>query len=349
MTRRVVSWLVILLVSAAALAAACGCAAPMSPKPPVQFTETIEAKGRKASFDMVLIPGGRLLMGSPTTEKGRRNDEGPQHPVKLRPFYLCVTETTWELFLTYWADTKEVPWLAEHRLRTFSNLDLARIYNVDAVTRASDDSADFRAWRRSMTEPVHQITWEQAAEVCRWLRKKTGRPYRLPSEAEWEHACRGGSRSAYSFGNDAGNLDDYGWFAENAAEIRYPGPQPVAEKRPNAWGLYDMHGNVMEWCHDLFDPRAYEKNAGGRPARDPFGPACPLVPTVRPTPRDAPYHVARGGSCDAPPEALRSAARARELPQWRDHDPREPRSWWWLPQVPVGFRLACDICPRRTP
>lgn len=120
----------------------------------------------------------------------------------------------------------------------------------------------------SSNHPVEGVSWENAVEFCRRLselpeEKKAGRVYRLPTEAEWEYACRAGSKTTYSFGDDEGQLGDYAWFRGNSGGRTHP----VGQKKPNAWGLYDMHGNVWEWCADWFGH--YPKEA----VTDPVGPA----------------------------------------------------------------------------
>jgi formylglycine-generating enzyme required for sulfatase activity len=159
-------------------------------------------------------------------------------------------------------------------------------------------------------------------EYCRWLSAKTGKTYRLPTEAEWEYACRAGTTTPYFFGDDKEKLGDYAWYVENAEK-----PQPVGKKKPNPWGLYDIHGNVAEWCFDHYEKDAYGKHGADRPV-------------VLPTGKEYPY-VARGGSWDDDPEKLRSAARNFSNPEWSVQDPQRPQSIWWHTDATfVGFRVV---------
>ena len=138
-------------------------------------------------------------------------------------------------------------------------------------------------------------------EYCRWLSAKTGKVYRLPTEAEWEYACRAGTTTAYSFGDDPAKIGEYAWYVDNAEK-----PQPVGKKKPNPWGLHDMHGNVSEWCldHYVAGHLQYTREADSR-ARGPS--SCP--------PRKEYPYVARGGSWDDDADRLRSAARLRLEPR----------------------------------
>jgi formylglycine-generating enzyme required for sulfatase activity len=148
--------------------------------------------------------------------------------------------------------------------------------------------------------PVEEVSWEDAVEFCRKLsqlpeEKKAGRVYRLPTEAEWEYACRAGSKTAYSFGASSQSLGDYAWFDGNSGSQTHP----VGEKKPNAWGLYDMHGNVWEWCSDWYGD--YPKGA----VSDPTGP------------REGSARVFRGGGWDFEAALCRSAFRSGFSPSDR--------------------------------
>src|SRR5207253_1251190 len=133
--------------------------------------------------------------------------------------------------------------------------------DADAVTGPTKPYADETFGHgRDGPRPVLCITHHAAMEYCRWLSKKTGKTYRLPTEAEWEYACRAGTTTAYAFGDDPKQLEENGWFAGNSEES----PHPVGQKKPNAWGLHDMHGNAAEWCLDIYEKDAYRKFAADK-------------------------------------------------------------------------------------
>jgi formylglycine-generating enzyme required for sulfatase activity len=178
-------------------------------------------------------------------------------------------------------------------------------------------------------QPAVTMTQYAARQYTKWLSGLSGRTYRLPSEAEWEHACRAGATTAYSFGDDPKQLGDYAWCFDNSEGK----PQNVGQKKPNPWGLYDVHGNVGEWVLDELAEGGYAKFGGKTlAARD------AIVWPTRLFPR-----VIRGGSFDGDPKALRCAARLGSNDKaWHDRDPNEPKSPWWLTEKPargVGFRI----------
>jgi formylglycine-generating enzyme required for sulfatase activity len=301
------------------LSALCGLAAILAAaqaQAPASYTESIP--GTKVSFDMVAIPGGHFTMGSPDTEKSRTPDEGPQHDVELRPFWIARTEVTWD----------------EYDLFAFG-MDLERPSTAqaprpaptgaDAITRPTPPYGDESFGYGKGKQPAINMTWHAAMEYCRWLSAKTGKVYRLPTEAEWEYAARAGTKTAYGFGDDARALGDYAWTRENSSER----PHPVALKKPNAWGLYDMHGNVAEWILDQYDPGYYAKVQAGT-----IGPV--LLPNNHRFP-----HVSRGGSWDDDAKLARSAARRGSTPEWSRRDPQSPKSIWWHTDATfAGFRVV---------
>jgi formylglycine-generating enzyme required for sulfatase activity len=295
-------------------------------KLPKRYTETVTAKdGEKISFDMVLIPGGSFLMGSPVGEAGRQEHEGPQHKVRLDSFYLCPKEATIKLFMAFYRETVSAKrdFIAVEEAKK----DKEEKGDVDVITGPTPVYGDMTMGYEDM-HPAIGITWHNAMTFCRWLSKKTGKKYHLPTEAQWEYACRAGTTSAYSFGDDPKKLGDFGWFEDTADSET----NPVGKKKPNAWGLYDMSGNVREWVHDFYSPTAYKEAAKKTPTVNPKGP------------KTGELHVARGGDYSCSAEELRCAARTFEQDWWRSGDPQIPKSIWWLPEMDfIGFRVACSI------
>ncbi len=296
--------------------------------PPKKYTETIKTKnGEKISFDMVLIPRGSFLMGSPADEAGRQDHEGPQHEVRLEQFYLCTKETTIELFLAYYQETVTAKRDFIETQEAQKNSQQQDEGEVDAITGPTPVYGDMTMGYEE-THPAMGMTWHNAMTFCRWLSKKSGKEYRLPTEAEWEYACRAGTKNAFGIGNNPGGLKDFAWYEANADSET----NPVGKKKPNAWGLYDMSGNVREWVYDFYSPTAYKETAKKSPAVNPKGPKTGKV------------HVARGGDYSSSVEALRSAARAFEEDWWRSGDPQIPKSIWWLPEMDfIGFRVARSV------
>jgi len=190
-------------------------------------------------MNLICIPPGRFTMGSPPTEAATDYDERPRHLVAIsKPFYMSVTEVT------------QAQWQAV----------------------MTENQSSFKGDDR----PVETISWEQADEFCKELTRREGKKYRLPTEAEWEYACRAGSTTTFSFGDSDANLPEYAWFASNSALTTHP----VGTKKPNKFGLHDMHGNVWEWCGDWYDADYYAAS----PDTDPQGPAT------------GEFRVLRGGS-----------------------------------------------------
>jgi formylglycine-generating enzyme required for sulfatase activity len=235
------------------------------------FAEHLQAQTPKEitnsiGMKLVLIPKGTFMMGSPASEKGRQKDE-TQHEVTIRKdYYLGVHEVT----------QSEYQQVMNKNPSNFQG------------EKIKGDSSP---------HPVDQMSWNDAVEFCKRLselpeEKKAGRVYRLPTEAEWEYACRAGSTTAYSFGESSQSLGDYAWFSNNSDDRTHP----VGQKKPNAWGLYDMHGNVFEWCSDWY--AEYPKGA----VSDPAGP------------KEGSSRVGRGGSWSNFAAGCRSAFRIRGNP-----------------------------------
>jgi formylglycine-generating enzyme required for sulfatase activity len=286
------------------------------------YTETIP--NTEVKFDMVPVPGGKFLMGSPESEPGRNADEGPQHEVEIRPFWMGKCEVTWDEYdlFAFSMDIKK----KKAANFNFENQPATEKL-ADAVTRPTAPYADETFGLGRKGQPVLCIFWHAAMEYCHWLSVKTGKVYRLPTEAEWEYACRAGTKSAYSFGDDSAAIDEYAWYFENSMDK----PQPVGKKKPNPWGLHDMHGNVAEWCLDIHDAKFYGKFPSGRPTVGPIN-----APDERKYP-----HVARGGSWEDEAPDLRSAVRRASDKEWSVQDPQRPQSIWWHTDATfVGFRVV---------
>ena len=274
--------------------------------------------GTDVQYALVPIPGGEFVLGSPATEKSRKPDEGPQRRVKIAPFWMGKFEVTWnefELFMYVDAERK-----FKDKLKTDANVDKIS----DAVARPTKPYVEMSFGMGKDGFPAISMTHHAASKYCQWLSAKTGEYYRLPTEAEWEYACRAGSTTAYSFGDDPALLKEHAWYEKNS-DFKY---QKVGRKKPNAWGLYDMHGNVAEWCLDGYEPN-YEK----------FTDAVLDNPWNRGT---KPYpHVARGGSWDDDPDKLRSSARRGSDKSWKQQDPQLPKSIWYLTDAQfLGFRIV---------
>jgi formylglycine-generating enzyme required for sulfatase activity len=317
-----------LLVGAVALALLGALAVPeranlAAPVPPARWpvVEPADHKpysqrvpGSKAAFELAAIPGGTYLMGGHPLEPGHRADESPRRLVRVRPFWMAMTETTWDLYSLFMR-----PGLQPGRARTPDD--------ADALTCPSPPYIDHTFGYGAEGYPAIGISHHAAMEFCRWLSRQTGRAYRLPTEAEWEWACRAGSPAAFSFGRDARALGDYAWFDANSGEK----PHPVGKKKPNAWGLYDMHGNAAEWCLDHYRHDSY--------ARFPRAEVT-LAPVLLPTAARFP-HVLRGGSWADPAGRCRSAVRRGSEARWNRMDPQHPKGIWWLPEGDfVGFRVV---------
>ncbi len=279
-----------------------------------KYTEVLV--GTEVSFEMLPISGGEFLMGSPDNEPGRGDDEGPQHKMKVAPFWMGKCEVTWDEYdiFSYSLDVKR---------RVLTNAAVSdRDKIADAITKPTKPYTDMTFGKGHDGQPAICMTGLAAKTYCEWLSAKTGRFYRLPTEAEWEYACRAGTTTAFSFGDDPAKIDEYAWYLENADEK----PHKVGKKKPNPWGLHDMHGNVCEWCIDQYFADAYKKHS----AENPFF----LVTKEYP-------QVARGGSWEADAAGCRSAAREFSKPEWKIQDPQLPKSrWFHTDALFLGFRVV---------
>ncbi len=270
--------------------------------------------GVSVNFEMKAIPGGEFRMGNHHKADNHNQDEEPVHSVKISPFWMSSKEITWDIY----------------ELFVYQDYDQTKNLGVDAITRPSKPYLDMTFGMGKEGHPAVGMTQYNAIQFCKWLYTRTGVFYRLPTEAEWEYACRAGTQTAFSFGSDTSLLATYAWAKSNSMEKTHP----VGEKKPNPWGLYDMHGNVAEWTLDQYIPNYYSQL--GEQVTDPLAKAGNLYP-----------HSVRGGSFEDGPNALRSAARRGSDPDWKRIDPQIPKSNWWFPEAPfVGIRL---VRPLKTP
>lgn len=288
------------------------CIASLSGQSFKPYEQKIE--GTAVSFAMVPIPAGKFLIGSPASEIERDADEGPQKEIEISAFWMETHEATfaeWDAF--------------------FKDNTLPQSKTIDGVTRPTPQYIDL-TWGmgRDFKHPTNSMSQQAAVMYCKWLYFKTGFFYRLPTEAEWEYACRAGSTTKYPFGNDVSMLKDYAYFRENS-DAKF---HKVASKKPNAWGLYDMLGNLSEWTLDQYEADYYQKS----------GDKDPLNPPVSRYKKSV-----RGGSYVDDPKELRSANRIPSEAKWNQRDPQIPKSRWWLTDAAyVGFRVVRPLAQPST-
>lgn len=288
---------------------------PPATEPGKPYIETIA--GTKVAFAMIPIAAGQFTLGSPEAEPMRHANEGPQREVKVAGFWLSKCETTWDAYDLFWKE-ESLPEAGKPPAPQFP---------ADAVTRPTPPYADETFGHGRDGHPCLGMTHHAAMMYCRWLSKKTGRAYRLPTEAEWEYACRAGSKTAYSFGSGADALGEHAWYKSNSDDTTHP----IGAKKANAWGLHDMHGNVAEWCLDHFTDKDYANWPGAQPLDRPLR-----------VPSDVKFaHVVRGGSWVDSADKCRSAARRGSDKSWFRQDPQRPQSIWWMTDADfVGFRVV---------
>ena len=273
----------------------------------------------ETTLEMIPIPGGTFTMGSPETEENRLDDEGPQHTVRIDPFWMGKFEVTWDQYDT-WGERIDI---LRRDVKGTPPTDVDKL--VDGMTRPTEPYTDMSFGFGKSNYPAICMTQHAARSYCKWLSARTGHYYRLPTEAEWEYAARAGTTTAYSFGDDAGEIDDYA-VSINNSDDQY---DEVGTKKPNPWGLYDMHGNVAEWVLDQYESDNYAPR-DGKVVENPLA-----IPKTE-------YPLAvRGGGWDDDIEMLRSAAREGSSEEWKEQDPQLPQSiWYFTDALGVGFRVV---------
>lgn len=292
----------------------------------------ITIPGSEVSFEMIPVPGGRFKMGSPATEKGRKDDEGPQVEIEIAPFWIGKHEVTWGEYKA-WMDMIDL-FKESNPTKTKPVTDANRVDAVTAPSKLYDPTFTFTNGE-APNLPAVTMSQFAAKQYTKWLSKLTGNVFRLPSEAEWEYAARAGTTTAYWFGDDPKKLGDHEWFIDNSMDKS----QPVGKKKPNPWGLYDMLGSVSEWVLDEYAETGYQPLVGK--------PLTGLTSIRWPT-KTYPRAI-RGGSWETTAEECRAAARiASNDREWTETDPNIPKSPWWFtdgPALSIGFRLVRPLTP----
>ena len=296
------------------------------------FTEMIPGTG--VSFNMIAIPGGTFNMGSPDDEPLRDPDEGPVRQVAVSGFWIAETEVTWDEYLAFFRATGS-------QGRTEGQVGNKK--NVDAISGPTPPwGAPDQGWGKG-SHPAITMTWYAANVYCQWLSKVTGKKYRLPTEAEWEYACRGGTTTSYFFEGDPEDFSSEGFLkklfrpdtARIASRIIYSMNSSSRTEEPyfvkaNPFGLKNMSGNVAEFCLDYYSADAYKADT---------------VQLINPKgPSRGQERVIRGGSFKSDAKDVRSAARDfTRTKAWLVTDPQMPKSiWWYSDCIDVGFRVICE-------
>jgi formylglycine-generating enzyme required for sulfatase activity len=286
------------------------------------------------AFEMIPVPGGIFVMGSPESEEGRSADEGPQFTVEVEPFWMAKTEVTWLEYKTFMKTYDIFKKLSRNGVRVVN--DSNRSDAITVPTPLYDPSHTYEHGDLP-NQPAVTMTQYAAKQYTKWMSGITGVQYRLPSEAEWEYAARAGTKTAYSFGEDADALDEYASFADNSPK----GALPVGSKLPNAFGLHDLHGSVWEWTIDQHTPDGYAAFAGKKMKAS----EAVQWPTTEK------FRCVRGGGWQDSADRLRSAARMASVDDdenWKSEDPNAPLSPWWYTSDParmVGMRLVRSLEP----
>ncbi|MGJ8734920.1 MAG: formylglycine-generating enzyme family protein [Cellulophaga sp.] len=268
------------------------------------YTETIEDK--KIAIDMVAITGGTFLMG--TEDATRKNDEKPSHEIELDDFWIGKYEITWKQYDAFVYE--------EFDKLQYEDSSKIEALGIDGLSGATTPYVDMSFNMGKENHPAVNMTQYAAIMYCKWLTSKTGVFYRLPTEAEWEYACKKGNTDR------AESMNTIAWYTENS-EKKY---QNTGTKTANKLGLHDMLGNVSEWVLDQYSVSYYETS----PQKNPWLKPTKLYP-----------RVLRGGSWKDTADKLCCTSRQTSNPIWKRRDPQIPKSDWWHTDAPfIGFRIV---------
>jgi formylglycine-generating enzyme required for sulfatase activity len=290
----------------------------------IPYTEAIP--GTDVKFEMVPIPGGTFKMGSPEDEEDRRDDEGPQVEVQIAPYWMGKYEVTWGEYKNFMRLDRVFKNFTQNKVRPVDENN--RIDAVAAPSSLYDPSFTFDAGD-GPNQPAATPTLFAARQYTKYISLLTGEFYRLPTESEWEYACRAGTTTRFYFGDDADDLENHAWYSDNSDDERHA----IGELEPNPWGLHDMYGNVAEWVLDTYSEDGYSDLAEIKE----------LNGTFYRKQSEASPGVVRGGSYELDAEDCRSAARMPSDDEaWKLSDPNIPLSPWWYTESPatgVGLRI----------
>jgi formylglycine-generating enzyme required for sulfatase activity len=304
-----------------------------------QFENYIEQiPGTALSFRMIAIPGGTFKMGSPENEPFHKPDESPLHNVSLSSFFMAEIEVNWDLYWQFYSET-----MSEGRTppeNVFLNNSRP---DADAISGPTPPFGfPDQGWGGG-DRPAITMTHYAAETFCQWLSKETGKKYRLPTEAEWEYAARGKTETPYFFDGNPKSFSNQNFVRKFISPATEPissyvvygntsknRTQEPSSLKPNTFGLKNMLGNVMEYCADKYDPKAYgkaDKNVKN-----------PLV-------TEGDDWVVRGGNYTSDAADVRCAARDYSRHDaWLRTDPQQPKSIWWYSDIKgIGFRVVCEI------
>jgi sulfatase modifying factor 1 len=303
-------------------------------------TYTEQIPNSAVSFRMIAVPGGNFKMGSPEDEPFRKKDEGPVKEVEISQFFMAEIEVSWDEYLAFYAQTS-----AEGRSTDTEGLRSKASSETDAISGATPPYGQpDQGWGLGK-RPAISFTFHAAETYCKWLSGVTGKTYRLPTEAEWEYACRAGTSTPYFFHGDPEKFEKTGFRARISKNdtsvintfIIYKGNSPGKTQTPdkvraNPFGLKNMAGNVAEFCSDWYQPDTYSIYPDGA-VMDPKGPGSGTE------------HVIRGGSYQDLAGRLRSASRNyTRTDEWLKTDPQIPKSiWWYSDCFNVGLRIVCEF------
>lgn len=302
----------------------------------IDFVETLPDS--RVSFKMIAIPEGSFIIGTPEYESFRNEDEGPQKEIKLSKFWMGEIEVSWNEYQLFLKEAGVQGRTEDQFINTEKNND------VDAISGPTPPYGNpDQGWGKG-TRPAITMTHTAALKYCEWLSEKTGKKYRLPTEAEWEYACRGGSESPYFFEGDPSSYSETGFWNgifgydttvinsyviyKSNSKSRTDKPERVL---PNPFGLRNMSGNVKEFCSDLYSPNYYDSINSGE-----------LNPQGAGSGKE---RVVRGGSFKSDAADVRSGKRDHTFhDSWMLTDPQIPKSIWWYSDCnDVGFRVVCEF------